>query len=740
MDEAWGAVARLTEASMDEGSAFPLPMTQVSPVLSGRANGGRANFVTIATPDRAAQSRIFARSARECHPDARLIVLVPDADAPPGIFADLYDLVISAEQLSLSGLADMRFRYSTAELCFALKPWLIRHLFEKMPGEPIYYFDSDIELFTPLSEVEAALAQGANLVLTPHILQPGSDQDRERALLRSGSFNAGFLAVAPSEPARAFVAWWCDRVRTGCVNDHPEGPYGDQKWLELAPSICDGVVVLRHPGYNFAYWNAYERKLSCLGGAWNAAGSPLRFVHYSQWNLREQDWEQYLARYFRREYEPFAGLFAQYQKKVRDEGRFDEEHSPGVYGEVLAPSGKPVPDLLRRAYERHGPSVDGDASAVFACAVSVLNASSKARADLPDLPVTLLYDEIWQHHADLRDRFDIDRASGRLAYLRWLVEAGAAELGIPAAFMPPARVALERERLRELEAGDAASVPLPAIADPGLPTLPTSADTPDAIAGLLAARDAERDRIRRQDNDIALLVSSNKALRRELQGLRVRRWRDEETIQALDEELTRARAHAAGHSRQLADEVATRRSRPWHSFAGWLGSRLRWKRTKLGRRSILPGDGPFFNRGFRFSDAGAIAGATVRRIKGAPSGTLIFGPYVNLASGTYAVTVDARLYQRLPLLSNFKLDVVYDDARQRVGWRKCRLLSIARWQRFELIFTVRDGEDYPDFEVRIWARKGTPLQIGRMDLYQLTEEPPAVGARAAGPNGDARSP
>ena len=322
MDGAWGAVARLTEASMDEGSAFPLPVTQswswdtqVSPVRSGRANGGRANFVTIATPDRAAQSRIFARSARECHPDARLIVLVPDADAPPGIFADLYDLVISAEQLSLGCLADMRFRYSTAELCFALKPWVIRHLLEKLPDEPIYYFDSDIELFTPLSEVEAALAHGANLVLTPHILQPGPDQDRERALLRSGSFNAGFLAVAPSAPARAFVAWWCDRVRTGCVNDHPEGPYGDQKWLELAPSICDGVVVLRHPGYNFAYWNAYERTLSCLGGAWTAAGWPLRFVHYSQWNLREQDSEQYLARYFRREYQPFAGLFADYQKR-----------------------------------------------------------------------------------------------------------------------------------------------------------------------------------------------------------------------------------------------------------------------------------------------------------------------------------------------------------------------------------------------------------------------------------------
>ncbi len=254
---------------MDEGRNFPLPATQsrawenqVKPAPLGRANGGRATFLTIVTADRAAQSRIFARSARECHPNARLVVVVPDVVESPRIFADLYDLVIPPEQLSLGGLADMRFRYSIAELCFALKPWAIRHLFDRFADEPIYYFDSDIEVFTPLAEVEAALAQGANLVLTPHILQPSLDQGRERALLRSGSFNAGFLAVAPSAPARAFVSWWCERVRTGCTLDPLEGTYGDQKWLELAPSICDGVAVLRHPGYNFAYWNAHERPLS----------------------------------------------------------------------------------------------------------------------------------------------------------------------------------------------------------------------------------------------------------------------------------------------------------------------------------------------------------------------------------------------------------------------------------------------------------------------------------------------
>src|SRR5207302_3667272 len=189
---------------MDEGRTFPLPVTQSwaweprvepPPILNRGDDVGAARpiFLTIVTPDRAAQARIFARSARQCHPDARLAVLVPLAAAPL-LFEDLYDIVVPVEELALVGLADMRFRYSVAELCYALKPWAIRHLFNRYPGAPVFYFDSDIELFTPLAEVEAALARGANLVLTPHILQPGLDQDRERALLRSGSFNAGFPA------------------------------------------------------------------------------------------------------------------------------------------------------------------------------------------------------------------------------------------------------------------------------------------------------------------------------------------------------------------------------------------------------------------------------------------------------------------------------------------------------------------------------------------------------------------
>jgi hypothetical protein len=285
----------------------------------------------------------------------------------------------------------------------------------------------------------------------------------------------------------------------------------------------------------------------------------------------------------------------------------------------------------------------------------------------------------------------------------------------------------------------------PSIADPSVPALPA---TPDTIAG----HDAQRDPTRRRDSDIALLVAGNKALRREVQALRVRSWRDAESVLALEAELAqtrRARDNANRRSRALADEVAALRSRSWCRLAwaplgGWLGVRPRSNPTEFARRPVLAGDGPFFQRGFVLGDAAEIAGTTVRRVKRAPSGMLVFGPYLNLPAGTYAITLDARLYQRLPVSTSFKLDVVCADAQGIVGSRWCRLHSFAGWRSFELNFTIWESEDYPDFEIRVWARNGTPLEIARMELYRLTEEPSPAGADASSgapdANGGAASP
>jgi len=205
--------------------------------------------------------------------------------------------------------------------------------------------------------------------------------------------------------------------------------------------------------------------------------------------------------------------------------------------------------------------------------------------------------------------------------------------------------------------------------------------------------------------------------------LQVRRWRDEEMIEALEAELSQSGRGRGGRR-------AKRR---------WL--RTRWPRSAASkeaavaasRQPVLSGAGPFFRRGFRVSEAATITGETVRRSKNAPSGSLVFGPYVTLAPGDYVAGVEVRLYQRQPLAASFRLEVVCGDARLMIASRGCRLLSLSGWRRFELAFQVRDGEAHPDFELRLWARQGAALEIREMELLRIVEtaSPSATGAAEA---------
>ncbi|MDD2746873.1 MAG: glycosyltransferase family 4 protein [Acidithiobacillus ferrooxidans] len=239
-------------------------------------------FFTICARNYLALAAALGESLRRQYPQSVLQVWLVDYEAGLEV-PDGLSLRPIAEAVTVKRWLGLQMRYSILELSTAVKAAVFLQIFREGAGSAVY-MDPDLYLFTALSEMESLLADGAGGVLLPHLLTPlpkdGHNPD-DLAILRSGVFNLGFLALRASDEAEQFLAWWDEWLETQCWADPTTGVFTDQKWLDFAPCFWPGIRVLRHPGYDVAYWNLHERILTEHGGTWQVNGEALRFFHFS---------------------------------------------------------------------------------------------------------------------------------------------------------------------------------------------------------------------------------------------------------------------------------------------------------------------------------------------------------------------------------------------------------------------------------------------------------------------------
>jgi len=199
------------------------------------------------------------------------------ADSPclRGLRVFFIDDLYSPEEISL-----LASRYDVLELNTSVKARCFSFLFSQ-GAEALVYLDPDIEVFSELAELPGLLDR-YDAVVTPHIFTPYDDLANPGNLdiLASGTLNLGFLALRKAPASGRFLNWWESQLFERCTIDHSLGIFVDQKYGEFIPSFIEKTHVLHHPGYNVAYWNLHERRLSALR-PYTVNSEPLRFFHYS---------------------------------------------------------------------------------------------------------------------------------------------------------------------------------------------------------------------------------------------------------------------------------------------------------------------------------------------------------------------------------------------------------------------------------------------------------------------------
>jgi glycosyltransferase involved in cell wall biosynthesis len=355
----WSRVAQLAANELERIGERLLPScpsrVTTSPALPATPVASlQTGICTIVTRSYLPAASVLCASITEQHPELRPTVLVVDPieDYSPSP-DDPYD-VIGVGELGISedAFAKMALIYTPTELCCALKPWMLAWTLRRC--RTAIYLDSDIWVSRRL-DAAFELAAMHGLVLTPHICHPMPRDDRtpdETALLASGMFNLGFIALGPG--CEEFLAFWKERLEDDGIIDPQAMRHGDQRWVDFVPG-CFPHYIWRDPAANVAYWNLHERRLTeGRDGRFLIDGEPLAFFHFSGFDPLVPN---HLSRYegprpriILRDHPALSHLCDQYRARLFAAGYRRAALEP--YGFAKLPSGEVLTPERRRAYRK----------------------------------------------------------------------------------------------------------------------------------------------------------------------------------------------------------------------------------------------------------------------------------------------------------------------------------------------------------------------------------------------------
>ncbi|MGH0034627.1 MAG: glycosyltransferase [Myxococcota bacterium] len=401
---------------------------------------------TICARNYLAYARTLMESVERQHPEfERILVLSDRLEGRFDPAAEAFE-VVEAGDLGIEDLAAMAFRYNVTEFATAIKPAAFRHVFDRWDCDAVVYLDPDIYLVSPMAELLDGLREGDSAVLTPHICAPIEDGQKpdDHSMLQSGIYNLGFLALANDPEARRFVSWWHRKLVRDCRIDLEEGLFVDQKWADLLPCFVERTRILRHPGYNVAYWNLMHRKVAQVDGRWTANDAPLRFVHFSGVESPDPEvFSKHQERFSASTIGELGILLDEYRRRVDRAGRRQLAGESYAFG--IDSEGRPIPDLLRRIYREElesSRSLDEDPAGA---ARAYCNEPSRAVPQHPGRVVTRIMARVWESRPDLQEAFDLRTADGNRGFTEWFLHSAGRELGLDEEFTRAVRPAAAPE-------------------------------------------------------------------------------------------------------------------------------------------------------------------------------------------------------------------------------------------------------------------------------------------------------
>ena len=375
-------------------------------------------------------------SVAEFVPESRRVVAL--CDRPDGLDVDALPFeVIELESIEIPHLDRLLYQYTILELNTAIKPFVFAHLFRQGGCDKVIYFDPDIQLFSEGGPLLEQL-EHSEIVLTPH-LSDFLDDDRhpsDLSILQSGTYNLGFIALKRSAATEKLLGWWEKKLLRDCVVDIPRGLFTDQKWIDLVPGIFERTSIVRHPGWNVAYWNLKHRHVEERDGRFLVNGQQLFFFHFSGFDAQQKTISKHQNRFELGDLTPAARrLFQIYVDNVERCGKPRYQGLPYAYATLHSGLRLPLAarTALRTALQWEAASPDFRTSEGERFIVDFLNVP----VDRGQPTITRLAMTLYGMRPDLQAAFPDVLGTHRAAFVAWFCDTAGREADIDEVFVRP---------------------------------------------------------------------------------------------------------------------------------------------------------------------------------------------------------------------------------------------------------------------------------------------------------------
>jgi len=291
--------------------------------VGSHIKGKMKTAFTVVTANYLAQAKTVADSFKLHNPDYEFLICLVDRITESILREDFTGHeIVEVDKLEIDNFENLYFKYNSFELSNALKPFFAEYILERSSHISILiYLDSDVLVFGKFGYVENLL-QNYQICITPHIIttiQKDDQQPDESNFLNAGIYNGGFFAIASANEGIRFIKWWKEKLRYYCFHNVCNGLYVDQIWLNYVPIFFEKVFIIKHPGYNAAYYNLHERFFSGSGEEIMVNGDhPLVFYHFTGYDINKRELiSKYQTRFSFDARPDISVLYSKYENQIR---------------------------------------------------------------------------------------------------------------------------------------------------------------------------------------------------------------------------------------------------------------------------------------------------------------------------------------------------------------------------------------------------------------------------------------